>query len=124
MCICPSFGHAEENLGVSCFKSDGSLHAYLMLRFHISGVAPGGGGRPLGSGRQLPPPPINCWPEAPGGGGGGVYEGLGGGALWEGWFGGGPSGVLGGGGGAPLTSSCPPSNHTITINLTLTFAAN
>ena len=31
------------------------------------------GGRALGSGRQLPPPPTNCWPEAPwGGGGGGV----------------------------------------------------
>ena len=29
----------------------------------------GGGGRPLGSGRQLPPP-TNCWPEAPWGGGG------------------------------------------------------
>ena len=30
------------------------------------------GGRPLGSGRQLPPPPppTNCWPEAPWGGGG------------------------------------------------------
>ena len=25
---------------------------------------------------------------------------------------------------APLTSPCPPSNHTITINLTLTFAAS
>ena len=25
---------------------------------------------------------------------------------------------------APLTSPCPPSNHTITINLTVTFAAN
>ena len=24
---------------MSCFKSDGSLHAYLMLLFHISGVA-------------------------------------------------------------------------------------
>ena len=33
---------------------------------------------------------------------------------------------LGGGGAgaqAPLTSPCPPSNHTITINVTLTFAA-
>ena len=30
----------------------------------------------------------------------------------------------GGGGGAPLTSTCPPSNHSITINRTLTFAAN
>ena len=25
---------------------------------------------------------------------------------------------------APLNSPCPPSNHTITINLTLTFAAS
>ena len=25
---------------------------------------------------------------------------------------------------APLTSPCPPSNHTITLNLTMTFAAN
>ena len=32
------FGHAEGSLGLSCFKSDGSLHAYLMLLFHISGV--------------------------------------------------------------------------------------
>ena len=41
----------------------------------------------------------------------------------------GPSGaiwVVGGGGGAqaPLTSPCPRSNPTITINLTLTFATN
>ena len=68
-----------------------------------------------------------------GGGGGGLREGrLGGG--------GGPSGAIRGGGvgggglggaiwgvwggaQAPLTSPCPPSNHTITINLTLTFAA-
>ena len=34
--------------------------------------------------------------------------------------------MLGGGGGAqaPLTSPCPPSNHSVTINLTLTFAAS
>ena len=31
--------------------------------------------------------------------------------------------VSSGGGGAPRTSPCRPSNHTITINLTLTFAA-
>ena len=30
--------------------------------------------------------------------------------------------VVGGWGQASLTSPCPPSNHTITINLTLTFA--
>ena len=35
-------------------------------------------------------------------------------------------GCGGGGGGAqaPLTSACPPSNHRITINLILTFAAS
>ena len=54
---------------------------------------------------------------------------MGGGGLREGWLGGGRSkwGDLGWGGGggaqAPLTSPCPPSNHSITINLTLTFAA-
>ena len=94
-------------------------------------------------------PPTDCWPEAPwGGGGGGGGGGWGGGAL-EGGFregrigGGGLGGALGGGSGrvrfggggalggsvgrgaqAPLTSPCPPSNHTITINLTLTFAAS
>ena len=45
---------------------------------------------------------------------------VGGGGIQVGRF-----GVLGGGGAqAPLTSPCPPSNHTITINLTLTFAAS
>ena len=39
VCICPFFGHAEGNLGVSCFKSDGSLHAYLMLLLHIPDLA-------------------------------------------------------------------------------------
>ena len=52
----------------------------------------------------------------------------GGGSGRVGWGGGvqvGRFGVLGGGGGqAPLTSPCPPSNHSITINLTLTFAAS
>ena len=98
-------------------------------------------------------PPTNCWPEAPWGGGdlrGGFREGEGGGGYRRGWRGGGAPGgsvgggvqvgqfgvvgggvqvgrfgVLGGGGAqAPLTSPCPPSNHTITINLTLTFAAS
>ena len=50
----------------------------------------GGGGRPLGSGRQLPPP-TNCWPEAPWGGGGGLKGGQMGG-------GGAPGGSVGGGG--------------------------
>ena len=51
------------------------------------------------------------------GGGGGRWGELGGG-IQVGRF-----GVWGGGGAqAPLTSPCPPSNHTITINLTLTFA--
>ena len=53
----------------------------------------------------------------------------GGGSGRVGWGGGGLGGAIwgvGGGGGAqaPLTSPCPPSNHTITINLTLTFAAS
>ena len=53
------------------------------------------------------------------GGGGSGRVGLGGGVQV------GRSGVLGGGGAhAPLTSPCPPSNHSITINLTLTFAAS
>ena len=64
---------------------------------------------------------------------------MGGGGSREGRLGGGgPSGAIwgrgggwhealvvssgGGGGEAPLTSPCPPSNHTISINLTLTFA--
>ena len=76
-----------------------------------------------------------------GGGGGGMGGGVQGGATGEGsrrgdrggprrvgWGGGiqvGQYGVFGGGGAqAPLTSPCPPSNHTITINLTLTFAAS
>ena len=32
--------------------------------------------------------------------------------------------MVGWGAQAPLTSPCPQSNHTITINLTLTFAAS
>ena len=53
-----------------------------------------------------------------------------GGGGWEGRLGGGVQvgqfGVVRGGGGAeaPLTSPCPQSNHTITMNLTLTFAAS
>ena len=50
-----------------------------------------------------------------------------GGGLGGSVGGGGPSGAIwAGGGGAqdPLTSPCPPSNHTITINLILTFAAS
>ena len=62
---------------------------------------------------------------------------MGGGGFGRGFEGeGGPGGLVGGGGGsrwgnlgvggqqAPLTSTCPPSNHSITINLTLTFAAS
>ena len=45
--------------------------------------------------------------------------GWGGGSRW------GDLGCWGGGGAqAPLTSPYPPSNHSITINLTLTFAAS
>ena len=68
-------------------------------------------------------------------GGGGLREGRLGGGVHVGRFGvvvegGGVQvgrfGVLerGGGAQAPLTSPCPPSNHTITINVTLTFAAS
>ena len=62
-------------------------------------------------------------------GGGGPRRGFGGRGIQVGRIGGGGSrwGNLGCGGGgaqAPLTSPCPPSNHTITINLTLTFAAS
>ena len=46
----------------------------------------------------------------------------------SGWWGGGgrwgDSRGWGRGAQAPLTSPCPPSNHTITINLTLTIAAS
>ena len=74
--------------------------------------------------------------------GGGIGGAGGGGSGRVGW-GGGPTGAIRGGGGGwggsrwgdlecwggggarpPLTSPCPPSNHTITINLTLTFAAS
>ena len=60
-------------------------------------------------------------------GGGGAVRRVGWGGVQVG--GGVPVGRFGvwwGGGGAqaPLTSPCPPSNHTITINLTLTFAAS
>ena len=80
-------------------------------------------------------PPANCWSEAPSGGGGlgGVMGGGESGRV--GWRGGGSRWALWGGGympprpsvgpsQAPLTSPCPPSNHTITLNLTLTFAAS
>ena len=52
-----------------------------------------------------------------------------GGAIWGGGGGGGWHKALvvsSGGGGGGIGSAylpCPPSNHTITINLTLTFAA-
>ena len=59
-----------------------------------------------------------------------------GGGFYEGQLGvGGPGGAIFWGGSmpprlsvvqsqAPLTSPCPPSNHTITLNLTATFAAS
>ena len=59
-----------------------------------------GGGRPLGPGRQLPPP-TNCWPKAPRGGGGawrgGSRRGAGEGGS-RGGGGGGSRGSRGGGG--------------------------
>ena len=82
-------------------------------------------------------PPRRSGPKAPwgGGGGGGIGGGFReerggrgregqwgmGGSRWGdlGWCGGG-----GGGAQAPLTSPCPTSHHTITINLTLTFAVS
>ena len=61
--------------------------------------------------------------EGIGGAGGGAPGGSvgGGGSKWGNL---GCCGVGGRGAQAPLTSPCPPSNHTITINLTLTFAAS
>ena len=90
-----------------------------------------GGPSPRFCTRLPPPPPTVEVAKAPWGGGigGGVQGGAGGG---EGQWGGGSRWANLGwwwrrGGGeaqAPLTSPCPPSNHTITINLTLTFAAS
>ena len=89
------------------------------------------GGRLLGCVRQLPPKLIVGRRPLGGAGGGGSRRGDGGGGGPGGSVGGGSSrgnlGWGGGGGGAaqaPLTSPCPPSNHSITINLTLTFAAS
>ena len=58
----------------------------------------------------------------------GFEEGGGGSRRVRGGGGGDPGGAIwggrgGGGGEAPLTSTCPPSNHSITINLTITIAA-
>ena len=89
-----------------------------------------GGGRLLAFIRHSPPPvEVGRRPRGGGGGGGigggGSGRGNGGGGGWEGWLGGGGvqvgrfGVVRGGGGQAP-----PQSNHTITINLTLTFAAS
>ena len=91
------------------------------------------GGRLLAFVRDSPRPNRNGPKALKGGvGGGGIGGGLqGGGGGAGGLVGGGGVRVgqfgvvgLGGGGGAPLTSPCPLSNHTITINLTLTFAAS
>ena len=124
-----------------------------MARSKREKIPGGGGGGATPRFRTPTTPPTNCWPEAPWGGlgggigggvqvgaigGGGVKEGLGGGCSGSvGWgfqvrrfgvvgLGGAIWGVGGGQGGAqaPLTSPCPPSNHTITINLTPTMAAN
>ena len=102
-------------------------------------LLPGGGGDSSGLDANYLPP-TNHWPEAPSRGGG-VWEGLLLGCwVWQGRLGEGGSrrGNLGGGlvgrympprpsvgqSQAPLTSPCPPSNRTITLNLTLTFAAS
>ena len=74
------------------------------------GASEGGSGRAKGGGM--------------GGAGGGGSGRVGGGGVQVGQF-----RVVGGGSrwgnlGAPLTSPCPPSNHTSTINQTLTFAAS
>ena len=45
------------------------------------------------------------------------WRGVPGGAIW-----GGVGAGRGRGAQVPLTSPCPPSNHTSTMNLTLTFA--
>ena len=86
-----------------------------------------------------PPPPSRSGPKASGGGGleGGFREGQyrggavgrvgwGGGGVQVGQFGVVRGGGAGGGGkgGHRLPLPCPQSNHTITINLTLTFAAS
>ena len=83
---------------------------------------PPGGGDPLVLDANYPPKM-----GGRGEGGGGLGGAWGGGAPGGSVGGGGVQvGRIGGGGGAqaPLTSPCPPSNHTITINLTLTFAAS
>ena len=77
-----------------------------------------GGGDPSG----WTPAPLTVGPAGGGGGGGPVGAilqgavGLGGGYL--------PPGPSVGSSQAPLTSPCPPSNHTISLNLTLTFATS
>ena len=76
-----------------------------------------------------------AWGEGAPGGSVGGEAGVLGGAIWGGGggWGGGQGGAIwgvggrgGGGGGAqaPLTIPCPPSNHTITIHLTLPFATS
>ena len=85
----------------------------------------GGGGRPLGSGRQLPPPQITVGRRPLGGGGGGGGHWRGGSGRGD-WGGGLREGRLGGGGGlggAPLTSPYLPLPSAHTITITLTFAA-
>ena len=119
--------------------------------FHVKYMSRGGGGATPRFWTPTTPPQLTIGRRPLGGGGGGGGGGLeggsrrggggggcsgrvgGGGSKWGNlgwWWGGGVQvgrfGVLRGGGGAqaPLTSPCPPSHHTITINLTLTFAAS
>ena len=97
-------------------------------------IYPGGGGNPSVLDANYPRQLTVGQRPLGGGGGGGHGRGGsrggrmgGGGSRRVGWGGGVQAGDLGWGGvggQAPLTSPCPPSNHTITINLTLTFAAS
>ena len=133
---------ALEGGAQGCIRREGASEAAT----EAVGPRGGGGGDSLGLDANYPHPP-NRWRRPPMGGGGlgrGVFgRGDGGGgsrrgfrALGSGrisWEGVSRRSDLGGTchprpsvgqSQAPLTSPCPPSNHTIILNLTLTFAAN
>ena len=90
----------------------------------------GGGDSSVLDANYPPPPEITVdWRPPWGAMGRGSRRGLrGGGSGRVGWGRGAPGAAIWGGGGggaqASLTPPCPPSNHTITINLTLTFLAS